>query len=419
MAVITKCSHTGELISLSFFGTTIIVTSSQQIAIDLLEKRSSIYSDRVCPPAVAEASLMNWEATPAIVGYNESWRKYRRMMHSWLNKHAVSAFHRSQQRQARYLLRRLLAESHSLSTSEELKLELYNTTSSSLLESIYGYSTQSLDDPIVIGMKDVATNVSKAAIPTNWFPGTGWKTTLRLWGQQKDNISETLLAWAKSRMAAGDEPSIVASLLKESDKWANLERRADSMVNEVGLSLFGGGTETTADTLVVFVLAMLLFPKVQSLAQKEIDEVVGTSRLPSVDDQTNLPYVQRLIQEVLRWQPILPLGIPHVCVEDNEYQGYGIPRGAMIIGNVWAMSRDKNVYQNPEVFDPDRYLDSNVPSLPAFGWGRRICPGIHYAHTSLFIVVASILASFNISMREDDAGNPMVPTTEGIEDVFL
>lgn len=59
-----------------------------------------------------------------------------------------------------------------------------------------------------------------------------------------------------------------------------------------------------------FFLAMLLFPEVQAKSQKEIDEVIGFGRLPMFEDQERLPYVSRVVQEVLRWFPITPLGKP-------------------------------------------------------------------------------------------------------------
>jgi hypothetical protein len=90
---------------------------------------------------------------------------------------------------------------------------------------------------------------------------------------------------------------------------------------------------------------MALYPEVQAKAQREIDTVIGGERLPTTEDREKLPYVQRLINEVLRWQPVTPLGrlltlfssihltslvgVPHVCVEDDEYRGYRIPKGAI------------------------------------------------------------------------------------------
>ncbi|KAG9090776.1 hypothetical protein FS749_000302 [Ceratobasidium sp. UAMH 11750] len=156
-----------DIISFSFFRTTIIAINSAQPALDLFEKRSAIYSGRTCPPALGEPTLMNWGNFIGFVGYSDLWRKYRRMMHIWLNKQAVTVFYPSQQRQARLLLQRLLSRSDDLSASEKLDLELYMTISSTLLKTIYGYNLQRLDDPFLLGMKEAATLFGKAASPSS------------------------------------------------------------------------------------------------------------------------------------------------------------------------------------------------------------------------------------------------------------
>ncbi|KAG8793834.1 hypothetical protein FRC12_001464 [Ceratobasidium sp. 428] len=116
---------------------------------------------------------------------------------------------------------------------------------------------------------------------------------------------------------------------------------------------------------------MILFPETQKRAQKEIDSLTGGNRLPCIKDAEHLPYVNRLIREVFRWQPAAPLAIPHACYEDDVYRGYQIPKGTPVIGNVWAITRDESTYPDPETFNPDRFLDVSVPSAPGFGWGRR------------------------------------------------
>ena len=61
--------------------------------------------------------------------------------------------------------------------------------------------------------------------------------------------------------------------------------------------------------MTTFFLLMSLNPQAQRRAQAEIERVVGTDRLPTVDDQKDLPYTMALIKEVLRWSPVVPLGI--------------------------------------------------------------------------------------------------------------
>jgi hypothetical protein len=84
-----------------------------------------------------------------------------------------------------------------------------------------------------------------------------------------------------------------------------------------------------------FFLAMILYPEVQRKAQAEIDNVVGTRRLPSFDDRGNLPYVEAIVKEVLRWHPVAPMGLPHMTTDDIIFNGYLIPKGALIIPNIW------------------------------------------------------------------------------------
>lgn len=84
-----------------------------------------------------------------------------------------------------------------------------------------------------------------------------------------------------------------------------------------------------------FFLAMALFPDVQKKAQQEIDAVIGTSRMPDFSDRPSLPYVNALLKEMMRWHIVTPIALPHRVVADDEYNGYLIPGGAMIIANTW------------------------------------------------------------------------------------
>lgn len=79
---------------------------------------------------------------------------------------------------------------------------------------------------------------------------------------------------------------------------------------------------------------MALYPEVQHKAQSELDQVVGY-RLPVPEDRKSLVYLEAVIKEVLRWNPVAPLGVPHTNTEDDHYEGYRIPRGATVIANIW------------------------------------------------------------------------------------
>jgi cytochrome P450 len=80
---------------------------------------------------------------------------------------------------------------------------------------------------------------------------------------------------------------------------------------------------------------MILFPEIQAKAQAEIDKVIGPDRLPRISDRDSLPYVRALILEVLRWAAASPSGVPHKSRDDDVYNGYFIPKGTVVIPNIW------------------------------------------------------------------------------------
>ncbi len=91
----------------------------------------------------------------------------------------------------------------------------------------------------------------------------------------------------------------------------------------------------TLSSIQALFLVLASFPEAQKKAQAELDAVVGPHRLPDFADQESLPYVCAVIKECLRWRAIVPLGIPHRLIEDDEYRGYFIPKGTLVISNIW------------------------------------------------------------------------------------
>ena len=94
-------------------------------------------------------------------------------------------------------------------------------------------------------------------------------------------------------------------------------------------------TAQTNSSVHAFVLAMAKFPEAQKRAQQELDAVIGPDRLPRFSDLPSLPYMNALIREVFRWHIVAPIGVPHRAEQDDEYNGYLIPSGAVVMVNQW------------------------------------------------------------------------------------
>jgi len=122
-------------------------------------------------------------------------------------------------------------------------------------------------------------------------------------------------------------------------------------------------------------MAMCFFPSAKKRATAEVDEFVrAKDRLPTHDDRGEFPYIHALALELFRWGMFSPLSIPHCALEDVMYEGRVIPAGTTIVTNLWAMSRDDEVYPYPEEFLPERFLGEERQLDPrefAFGFGRR------------------------------------------------
>jgi len=166
---------------------------------------------------------------------------------------------------------------------------------------------------------------------------------------------------------------------------------------------YAAGAESMVSSLSSWFLAMVLNQDVQRRAQEELDKVLG-GRLPMFEDRQDLPYIEAMVTETLRWNPVAPLGLPHMVTKDDVYNGYFIPGGTTIAGNSWAILHDPETYPEPLRFLPERFLPDqktgNPSSQPfpecAFGYGRRICPGRFMTTNSLFISIAHILTCFDI-----------------------
>jgi cytochrome P450 len=212
-------------------------------------------------------------------------------------------------------------------------------------------------------------------------------------------------------MAAHDyRPSYVSKLVQQftpENKTANLSREDEEAIIWAAASLYGAAADTTVITLTAFTIAMILFPDVQRKAQWEIDRVVGTDRLLTFEDRDRLPYINALVKETLRWWPIAPVGFPHTTDSEVKFNGLHIPKGATLLPDVWWFLHDPEVYTDPDVFNPQRFLSPRSepdPSTEAFGYRRRICPGRFFADSSLYLNIAQSLAAFNIKKAVDEDG---------------
>lgn len=196
----------------------------------------------------------------------------------------------------------------------------------------------------------------------------------------------------------------------------------DQMRDKAGLSnekdyvpptvsdIFGASQDTLSTALQWIILILAKYPEIQVRLRQEVDRVVARSRLPSIEDQQQLPYVMAFIYEVMRFTSFVPLTIPHSTTKDTSIMGYNIPSNTVVFVNQWSNNHDPATWSHPETFDPLRFLDQNgglnkdlTSSVLIFSVGMRRCIGEELSKMHLFLFTSLLAHQCNITA---DPGRP-------------
>ncbi|KAG6837602.1 hypothetical protein H0H93_006123 [Arthromyces matolae] len=391
----------GDVIQLRILGQSMIILNSVEAAVDLLDKRSSIYSDR---PDLPVFELLGIGDTLVFEKYGKDFREQRRMVQQYFTT-AKQAEHRPiQTREARVLAQNLL------NAPENWYNSLVRFTTAVVIQIGYGHQITNDDDPY-LKIAEECCQIAKEIGPPgatpvdlfpilrhfpSWFPGTHYATFARKSYAAYRQLREYPYHQMTEKISKGTaRPSFLLTQMENLDQNAPEAQHKINMMQAASTILYVAGADTEK-------------------AQEEIESVIGSDRLPEFHDRASLPYLECLVQETLRWNHTAPTGIPHRVMEDDIYRDMLIPKGSVVISNVRAMTLDESVYQDPRSFNPSRYLPAPVGrgepfSTSHFGFGRRICPGRHLADDSLWIAIATSLATVKFLKPLDDHGNEITP----------
>ncbi|KAF7776140.1 hypothetical protein Agabi119p4_4533 [Agaricus bisporus var. burnettii] len=400
----------GDICSVTVLGQPFVILNSAQVATDMLDKKGAIYSDR--PTLQMAGELVGWRDTLVLLPYGDRFRRYRRFFHKLIGSGAaMKQFHPIEEVEARRFIRQVLEDPNKLSA------HIRRTVGATILRITYGYEAQEFKDPFVQLADQATEQFSLATAPGGflvdlipalrhvplWFPGAGFRHKALAWGSTLCDMVGRPYEFVKEQMAAGRATaSFTSTLLGE--KQLNHQYELDICWSAA--SMYSGASDTTVSAVYSFFLAMTLYPQVAKRAKVELDEVVGTNRLPTFEDRDSLPYINALVKEVFRWYTVVPLAVPHRSTQDDVHEGFFIPKGTLVIPNIWKFTHDPRTYSKPDEFRPERFLAAENggiverdPRDLCFGFGRRVCPGIHFADASVFILCATSLAALDIETQ--------------------
>ena len=182
---------------------------------------------------------------------------------------------------------------------------------------------------------------------------------------------------------------------------------SDEQIVVAMMDLFGAGFETTSATIYWGLAYLIKYPDIQRQLQEELDHVIGRQRLPMLADITSLPLLQATVYELLRVTSLAPLSVPRSTTTETKFRDFTIPKDTMVFVNLWSVHRDPATWNNPDVFNPRRFLNGagevldpkSLGGFLPFSMGRRKCPGEPLALKSLSVFLAALLHSFRFSQE--------------------
>ncbi|XP_015906741.2 cytochrome P450 2C70 [Parasteatoda tepidariorum] len=167
------------------------------------------------------------------------------------------------------------------------------------------------------------------------------------------------------------------------------------------IQFIGDGVLAVAIFISAFCDTLLEHPEEEEKIYKELMYGVGTERDPIIEDKNQLPYTNAFILEMMRMSNSFPFFAKAECTKETTIKGYRIPKGAVMIMNSWASHFDPEVFEEPEKFNPSRYLQkegqkkAELPIL--FGLGKRSCLGEGFTMAQVFLFLTTIVKHFRLS----------------------
>ncbi|XP_065820636.1 cytochrome P450 1D1 [Labrus bergylta] len=223
----------------------------------------------------------------------------------------------------------------------------------------------------------------------------------RMNGFMEQSIKEHINTFDKNCIR--DITDALISLCEDREENKDTAILSNSQIIHTVIDIFGAGFDTIIAGLQWSMLYLIKFPDVQARIHQEIDEYIGTARLPLFSDKPKMPFTEAFIYEVFRHASYVPFTIPHCTTRNITLNGYFIPKDTCVFINQFQVNRDLDLWGDPDTFRPDRFLGSSgllnkelAEKVLIFGMGKRRCLGDKFARLEMFVFLTTLLHGLRI-----------------------
>lgn len=392
-----------RLMALSLGATRVVISSHPETAREILF--GSSFSDR---PIKDSARLLMFERAIGFAPSGTYWRKLRRIAaFNMFSPRRILGLESLRQRVAGEMMVKVFKEMEDKGVVEVRGI-LQEGSLSNILESVFGsignYNCLSLGGSEELGnmVKEGYELIAKFNLEDYFYfkflDFYGVKRKCHKLAAKVTSVVGQIVEERKrsKELVIGDNDflSTLLSLPKE-------ERLGDSDMVAILWEMIFRGTDTVAILLEWIMARMVLHQDIQMKARQEIDTCVGQNNHVRDSDIPNLPYLQAIVKEVLRLHPPGPLlSWARLAVHDVHVDKTLVPAGTTAMVNMWAISHDSTIWEEPLTFKPERFLKEDVSimgsdlRLAPFGAGRRVCPGRALGLATVHLWLAQLLHNF-------------------------
>ncbi|KAI2643224.1 3-hydroxyphenylacetate 6 hydroxylase [Xylaria nigripes] len=397
----------GDVYQVQLGSTTVVIVNSAAAAKTVFLSNAQAVSSRPVLYTFHKVASTTAGLTIGASPLDDSLKRKKKGIASALNRPSVQTYVPYIDRETCAFIEDLMKYGKAGSVSID-PLAMIQRLSLSLVMTInWGVRIPSIDDPlfkeIVAVEEELNRTRSTVGNPQDHIPFlrlnpfNSTSATARIMRKRRDDYLAQLKSDLVSKMQTGtNNPCIQASVIKFKEVILN-----ETELTAISLSVLGGGFETVSNTVQWSIAYLAQHVDIQDKAYEEICNFQGSDEpLCDASDDQKCEYILALAKESLRYFSVVPLALPRESIKDFEYEGVRIPAGSTVYMNAWACNHDPELFIEPDLFDPERWIAR--PELPifAFGLGYRMCSGHLLALRELYLIFMRLLGSFRIETSD-------------------
>lgn len=393
-----------------------LVVSSAEMAREIMKTHDHIFASR--PSFMTADILFHGGKDVVFAPYGEHWRQMRKLcVNHLLNAKAVQSFRRMHEEEVASMVAKISEVSRLSSVGVVNMTEILSLFASNVLfKAISGkLFRDEVRSRVVCGLIDENVAILGKFSVGDYLPSLAWldvifgvgprtKKNAERWDHVLDEIIEHCTRGSKEDEDKHDSRErtdfvdVMLALQEDNDMGFSLNR---VVIKAVLHDMIAAGTDTSFTVLDWCMAELVRNEEAMNKLQEEVRAIASVESRVREEEVSKMSYLKAVIKEVMRLHSPVALLIPRESMNHCKLHGYDIPKGTRVLVNAWSIGRDPKVWEAPEEFRPERFFNSSIDfrghdfELIPFGAGRRMCPGMQFAVSTVELALANLVHMFN------------------------